>query len=235
LTSILAHRGAAQAAPENSLDAFRAAAAFGADGVELDVRRTADGWLVLHHDIEARVLGPISAIRRQDLPSSIPSLEEALVLCAGLGLQVNVEVKSEVAGPSHDPEERCARESAAACAQAPAGSRIIVSSFSVAALEAVRESSGGLALAWLVGLAVHASAGPAPWSQGVLGTLGLEGVHPYDLIVDADYLRRAHDDGLAVRVWTVDDPARIAQLDDLGVEAVITNDVPAARRVIGRG
>src|SRR6478736_4409350 len=47
---VLAHRGARRVAPENTLDAFALAIAMGADGVELDVRRTADGALVLHHD-----------------------------------------------------------------------------------------------------------------------------------------------------------------------------------------
>jgi glycerophosphoryl diester phosphodiesterase len=231
LTSILAHRGSVEAAPENSLDAVRAAAALGADGVELDVRRTADGCVVLHHDLEASGLGPVSGLRRSDLPPQVPTLDDALALCASLGLDVNVEVKSELAGPHHDPAELCARASAALCAQAQEHSRIVISSFSIAALAAVRESADGLALAWLLW---HDSTEPAPWSQGVLGTLGLEGVHPYDTVVDAAYLRRAHNDGLAVRVWPVSDPDRIAQLGELGVDAVITNDVPAALKALGR-
>ncbi|MBM3696502.1 MAG: glycerophosphoryl diester phosphodiesterase, partial [Actinobacteria bacterium] len=47
---VIAHRGASAAFPENTLAAFRAAAALGADAVELDVRRTADGHPVVHHD-----------------------------------------------------------------------------------------------------------------------------------------------------------------------------------------
>jgi glycerophosphoryl diester phosphodiesterase len=59
-------------------------------------------------------------------------------------------------------------------------------------------------------------------------------VHPHDALADAGYVRRAHDDGLAVRVWTVDAPARVAELAGLGVDAVITNDVAAALRAVGR-
>ena len=47
---VLGHRGASHACPENTLAAFAQARAFGADGVELDVRRTADDRLVVHHD-----------------------------------------------------------------------------------------------------------------------------------------------------------------------------------------
>jgi len=233
VTSIYAHRGSAgPAVPENTLDAFRSAAGLGADGVELDVRRTSDGFLVIHHDIEAPGLGPISGCHRGDLPDWVPTLVEALDVCAELGLEVNVEVKSEVVGPSHDPEERCAAESAAVCAAAGAEARIIVSSFSVAALSAVREVSSDLRLAWLVGLA--GTAATPPWSGGILASLSLDGVHPHDATTSSEYVRRAHDDGLAVRVWTVDAPARVAELANFGVDGIITNDVPAALRALGR-
>jgi glycerophosphoryl diester phosphodiesterase len=233
VTSIYAHRGSTGLSiRENTLEAFRSAARLGADGVELDVRRTADGYLVLHHDLESPGVGSISACRRIELPEWVPTLVEALDLSGELGLDVNVEVKSEVAGPSHDPMERCAAESAEVCAAAGAKVRIIVSSFSVAALAAVRAVSSDLALAWLVGFG---SGGPAPpWSGGVLAALSLEGIHPQDAVIDDDYVRRAHDDGLAVRAWTVDAPARVAELAGFGVDAIITNDVATALGALGR-
>lgn len=231
MTSVYAHRATADlSARENSLDGVRSAAALGADGVECDVRRTADGILVLHHDIEVGGLGAVSACRRADLPSWIPTLEEVLTLCGDLGLAINVEVKSELEGLAHDPMERCAREAAVVCAAAGQTSPVVVSSFSTSALVAAREASSALPLAWLV--ANPSATARPPWRDGVLATLVLEGVHPFDRIVDADYVARAHEDGLAVRVWTVDEPARIAQLARLGVEAVITDDVPAARRAL---
>jgi glycerophosphoryl diester phosphodiesterase len=232
LISVYAHRGSAgPTVRENTLDAFRSAAALGAAGVELDVRRTIDGDLVIHHDIEIEGLGAVAACRRRDLPGWVAALEEALTLCSDLQLEVNVEVKSEMAGPSHDPTERCARESAMLCEAAAPALRIVVSSFAPSALTAVREVSSELALAWLMG---HGSADRTPpWSHGVLAAVVLEGVHPFDGMVDAGFVARAHADGLAVRVWTVDDPARIAELDRLGADAVITNDVEAARRALG--
>ncbi len=47
--NVIAHRGANRHAPENTLEAFRIAVALGSDGIELDVRATADGALVIHH------------------------------------------------------------------------------------------------------------------------------------------------------------------------------------------
>jgi glycerophosphoryl diester phosphodiesterase len=232
MTAVYAHRGSASpVVRENTLEAFAQAAVLHADGVELDVRRTADGVLVVQHDIEMKGLGPVSACLRRQLPDWLATLEEALTTCSRLSLAVNVEIKSELAGPSHDPAERCATEAAAVCVAAASTTRIVVSSFSPAALAAVRQVSGDLALAWLVGIAGHA---PAPrWRSGLLGTLGLEGVHPLAGLVDAAYVTAAHDDGLAVRAWTVDDPTRIGELARLGVEAVITNDVAVARRALG--
>ncbi len=54
MTAVIAHRGASKAFPENTVAAFEGALAMGADMVELDVRRTADGRLAVHHDARAR-------------------------------------------------------------------------------------------------------------------------------------------------------------------------------------
>jgi glycerophosphoryl diester phosphodiesterase len=235
-TSIYAHRGSpGPGVRENTLDAFRSAARLGADGVEIDVRRTADGCLVIHHDMEAPGGGLISAHRRAELPEWVPTLVEALEVCAELGLDVNVEVKSEMAGPSHDPLEGCAADSARLCAGADAATRIVLSSFSVAALSVAREVSPDLALGWLVGFSQAAPTPPTPpWAHGILATLSLAGLHPHDAMTDAELVRRAHDDGLAVRVRTVDAPARVADLPRFGVDAIITNDVATALRALGR-
>ena len=69
MVEVLAHRGASKAARQNTIEAFRLAATMGSDGVELDVRRTADGLLVVHHDpyvADGRVIGDVQSV---DLPS----------------------------------------------------------------------------------------------------------------------------------------------------------------------
>src|SRR6188768_3753377 len=91
---VLAHRGACRQAPENTLNAFARARALGADGVELDVRRSADGVLLVHHDATAEPLGAFAALPFAEIRAarpSVPTLAEALDACAGL--LVNVEVK----------------------------------------------------------------------------------------------------------------------------------------------
>jgi glycerophosphoryl diester phosphodiesterase len=80
LTRIVAHRGASAEAPENTLAAFEKAIELGADMIEFDVRRAADGGLVVSHD-------PI----RGTAPH-VPSLEETLRLTQGR-IQLDVELK----------------------------------------------------------------------------------------------------------------------------------------------
>src|SRR3954463_6798600 len=91
---VLAHRGASAQAPANTLEAFVLARTLGADGVELDVRKSADGVLVVHHDPDLRDAGPIVQMTLSELRAVQPdlaTLEEAFDACAGL--LVNAEVK----------------------------------------------------------------------------------------------------------------------------------------------
>ena len=107
--------------------------------------------------------------------------------------------------------------------------RIVVSSFSLAEIDAVAALAPSLATAFLV------EPGDDPFDALVTATEhGHGGLHPFYLSVDEALMRAARAAGMAIRTWTVDDPARIAALGGMGVDAVITNDVGAARRALGR-
>ena len=80
---VIAHRGASKAAPENTVEAFALAGRMGADAVELDVRRTRDGALVVHHNPDLPDGRLIRDVDAADLPSSVPTLGAALDACAG--------------------------------------------------------------------------------------------------------------------------------------------------------
>ena len=68
LTRVIAHRGASAAERENTVAAFARAVAMGADGIELDVRRTADGQPAIHHDPDLPDGRPIASLLAADLP-----------------------------------------------------------------------------------------------------------------------------------------------------------------------
>jgi len=194
----------------------------GADGVELDVRLTADGALAVHHDAEIPGRGPIASLVVADLPAHVPLLADVLAVCDGI--LVNVEIKNAPQDPGHDPTEAVAALTAAAIEEAGWTGRVLVSSFQPSTLRAVRAAADGrLALGALWGFDVRPEAAVA---EAV--TDGFRAVHPFVSFVTADLVERAHDAGLAVNVWTVNSDDDLRAMVALEVDAVITDRLRAA-------
>jgi glycerophosphoryl diester phosphodiesterase len=229
---VIGHRGASAARPENTVEAFRHARELGADWVELDVRRTADGALVVHHDAHLPGGRAIVELRADELPPALPSLDEALDACVGLG--VNVEIKNSPPDPDFDPDDWLAgvvtdRLVARADAGGHALCDLLVTSFNRHTVAAVRARAPELP----TGLLAHGGSDAATVVR-LAASGGHFSLNPWDPDVDARLVELAHDSGLAVYVWTVDDPDRMATLIDLGVDGIITN-VPDVARAVVRG
>ncbi len=218
MTTILAHRGLHERLRENTIEAFEAARVVGADGVELDVRQTLAGELVVHHDPRVGAL-VIAQHRASDLASYVPTL--AAALAATTGLIVNVEVKNllEPNEPTYDPSGDIARRVAAAVEASGRVGDVIYSSFDFATCAALAEVTTR-PVGWLLDVADDPRAGLERAARA-----GLAGVNPYVGLVDADLVAMARGLGLALNVWTVNAPGDLAAMFDLGVDAVIT-DVP---------
>jgi len=225
VTLVIAHRGASAAAPENTVAAFRLAAELGADGVELDARRTVDGATVVHHDAHLPDGRLIVATGTGDLPAAVPSLADALAACAGL--IVNIEIKNLPGDPDHDPHETVAEAVVAEIADSGIHDRVLVSSFSMASVDRVRALDARVPTAFLL-FAMDDMA------EMLARTVdhGHAALHPWDGIVDDALIVCAHGHGLAVNVWTVDDPQRMATLVGWGVDGIVTNEPDVARRVV---
>lgn len=228
LTSVFAHRGCTEGCTENTLDAFAEARRRGADGVELDVRLTADGALAVHHDAEVPGLGPIGALGVADLPAYVPLLADALA--ASEGMVVNVEIKNAPQDPGWDGSEAVAALTAAAIDEAGWTDRVIVSSFQPTTLRAVQVADGRLALGTLWGWAVD----PGP-ALAEAAEAGFRAVHPFVTSVTADLVDRAHAAGLAVNVWTVNSAHDLEAMVALGVDAVITDRIGDALAAVRHG
>ena len=225
MVAVLAHRGASAVAPDNSLEAFCEARRLGADGVELDVRRSADGALVVHHDSEIAGVGPVVALKVVDLPPVVPLLEPAIAACGDL--LVNIELKDLPGEPGYDPGHPLAALVAAFVAERGLASRVIVSSFDLAAIDLVRTIDPAIPTAWLT---------PGRYDQhDALETVighGHAGLHPHHEGVTPGLVGRAHEAGLLVNTWTVDEPALIREMAGAGVDGIITNRPDVARALL---
>jgi len=229
--AVQAHRGSPDPASgirENTLEAFARARELGADGVELDVRLTVDGGLVVHHDPVIPGVGALHELATGDLPSYVPLLAEALRECAGM--VVNIEIKNLPTEPAFDPSDRCAADVAALVDAAAAGESVIVSSFWPGAVATVRDAGSGIR----TGLLVIPSSDPGTAVDGAV-RLGCAAVHlPVGLATPAG-VAVAHDAGLAVAAWTVVDSAALTSVLEAGVDTIVTDDVAMVRRRLDQG
>lgn len=205
MISVIAHRGASADRPENTLEAFEEARRQGADGVELDVRR---GLVVRHEPGDTG-----------------PSLAEALDACRGL--LVNIEVKNLPHEPDWDPSEALAEEVVALLRARGGTDRVIVSSFAVATVDAVRAADPAVPTGLLT---------LAAFDQGAALALVVErghtALHPHHEALTGELVAAAHEAGVTVTTWTVDDPDRLRAVAALGVDAVITNRPALALSVL---
>lgn len=206
MTTVWAHRGASATERENTVAAFARAVALGADGIELDVRRTADDQPVIHHD--PLPPGP--------LPSHVPGFAEALDACGDLVVNIEIKEPTELAEVVVDEVRRRGW-----------ADRVVVSCFDLATVDLVRALDPGIPTALLSMLASEED-------LATCVAHGHGAYHPHHAGVDARLVEAAHERGLAVNVWTVDAPGRITELASFGVDAIVTNQVDIALAALGR-
>lgn len=235
MTSIWAHRGASAVAPENTMSAFRRAVELGADGIELDVQRTADGKLVVIHDEtldrttsgSGRVVEAVwDDIREVDASAGDPAfagerlclLEEVLELLAPTQMVLNVELKD---GVEHYPGMDL--QVAEAVRAAGMTDRVILSSFNHVQFAGSTELGLPLGLLYVEPL----------WAvEEYVAAFGAAAVHPdFRTLSEPRLLERLNDKGIAVNAWTVNRRADLEQMFRRGVDAVITDEVELALQV----
>jgi len=221
----MAHRGASAAAPENTVEAFRLAGELGADWVELDARLSADGVVVVHHDAHLADGRMLAELTIDEMPDHVPSLAEALEACGDLG--VNIEIKNLPDDPDYDADHAVV-DAVAGLAQAYLGpERTLISSFNMESVDRMHRVDPSLPCAWLF----FQMTDPASVVDRAVAH-EMAAIHPFDNLVDAAMVRRAHEAGLLVNVWTVDDPERMAALVEMGVDGICTNVPDVCRRVV---
>jgi glycerophosphoryl diester phosphodiesterase len=229
---VLAHRGAARVAPENTVEAFVAAGALGADGVELDVHRTADGALVVHHDADARGVGVLAERLEAEIRAArpeIPTLAEALEACSGM--LVNIEVKNLPGDADYDPTDGVAAAVVQLLTRRGRRDDVLVSSFNLESADRVRDLDGSIPTGFLTLVGMDPLHGVE-----VAHAHGHGAFHPDVRALAGDAagatIARAHELGMRVNVWTVNGEDEMRRLATAGVDAIITDVPDVARRVL---
>jgi glycerophosphoryl diester phosphodiesterase len=230
-----AHRGGTSAAPENTLRAFSDAVSLGYRYVETDVHATSDGKLVAFHDNDLqRTCGKPWKIEETDWSSltsarisgtdPIPLLEDLLETWPEL--RINIDCKSDAAmQPLIDTIRRTK------CLD-----RICVGSFSDKRLRHIRAEFGsGLCTSMgpqeVVRLVIGSTSGLPlkPSRHALIAQVPVrQGPIP---VVTSKSISRAHRLGIQVHVWTIDDPLRIGQLLDMGVDGIMSDDTRSLKDV----
>jgi glycerophosphoryl diester phosphodiesterase len=208
---IIAHRGASDEAPENSLAAFRRAVELGADGIELDIQFTADRIPVVHHDANLRAGGthepdrPIHRLKLADVRRLLPlATLDQVIEEVGSRARLYVEIKDPRAVEKVLKQLRRVPDSSA------------VHSFDHQAIAAAAR------------LAPAIRRGVLLVSRLVNTTSAMEAAGALDLWqhvdkIDKSLVAQVHAAGGRVIAWTVNDDARAKELTRLGVDGICTD------------
>lgn len=235
---VLAHRGLALEAPENTLLAFAKAIAVGARYIETDVHASHDGHAVIAHDpdltrVAARAVRvdqlTLADLRRVDLGEGqgFPSLAEALD--AFPETRFNIDIKApDAVTPTVD-----------AIVKAGATDRVLVTSFAekrrLAALRALPGVVSSSSARRFVPALLAGKTGLSPLLRRALRGLVAVQVPERALglrVTSQRMIRRLHAAGVEVHVWTVNDPLRMRELLELGVDGLVTDRADLALEIV---
>jgi len=233
LPRVIGHRGAAGAAPENTLAAIRKAKELGASWIEFDVKLTGDGHPILFHDdrLERTTDGhglvaatTLAEIQHLDAGAwfspafrgeRVPTFEDVLAFCIELGLGINVEIK-----PCRRREADTAKAAVGALLRLwpkslPAP---VVSSFAPECLRVARELAPALPRGYLAGRL------PRDW-QGMMARYDCTTLHLDQRWLSARHRTAVVAAGVPLVLYTVNDGERARRHLEAGVTAVITDHI----------
>ncbi len=224
---VIGHRGAPIQTPENTLESFERAISLGSDMIELDLRKTADGHLVVIHDFDvSRISTKVGLVFEMNLTelksldlgggSRIPTLQEVLDLCHGR-CKVNIEIKA------FDLE----REALDAVRNRSMLGDVIFSSFLHETLTTVKSLEPRTETAVLYDKPME---DPVSYAKD----LQASAINPLFIYLEKPIIQSAHDAGLKINPWTINDEDMMIEFVRMGVDGIITDYPDVCYRVIQR-
>jgi glycerophosphoryl diester phosphodiesterase len=229
---VIAHRGAAGKAPENTLASIRQAIEDGADMIEIDVQESNDGEVVVIHDSDFMKLsgndlkvrdGSLKQIQEIDIGSwfdpgfsaeRVPTLAQVLEMARG---KVRVIIELKYYGHDQQLEQRVVQS----VEKAGMVDDIVIMSLQYKGIEKIR----ALRPEWGIGLL-------STKAVGNLANLDLDFLAVNMSMATSGFIRRTHAGRKHVYVWTVNDAVSISRMISLGVDGIITDEPEIARKVV---
>ena len=239
--AVVGHRGNSSVAPENTLSAFRSCVESGAQGAECDVYRTKDGYLVLQHDSTLSrnvrdadgnpVTGRIADYTLDELLTmdfgvwkgeefrgeKVATLDQYLDLLNGTSCAPVIELK----------QTGLEADTIAAVRERGMEDETTIIAFSEAAIKECRRLAPEIKAAWLC--RKNSDETVDQYADRIIATLQELDTTYVDLEsspVTPELVQKLHDNGITVMTWTVDNPDRVTELYNMGIDSVTTN-VPA--------
>ncbi|MFX1312096.1 MAG: glycerophosphodiester phosphodiesterase, partial [Promethearchaeota archaeon] len=238
---IIAHRGASSLAPENTLKAFQKAIDLKADYIEFDVFESIDGELVITHDSDvSRITGHTGFVEKMTLKElreldfgegeKIPIFQDVIDLTKN-EINLLIELKSKNIG---EKIVRILRD-------IDLIDNTIISSFIFKELIKIKKLEPKLQFASLIPYE-GTLYGNQKWQNWYIKRKAIDEasknkftfIHPFFFLVDDQFIEYAHQKNLKINVWTVDLKLKIKNLIKKGVDGIITNNVPIAKKVLKR-
>ena len=236
--NVISHRGANVYAPQNTLPAFERSLALGVDGFETDVHLSRDGKLVLCHnytiDKTSNGKGSISQMTLSQLKeydfgtyfspkfadTRIPTLKEFLKLIVDAGgVEVlNIELKSPRAN-----ETTIVRDTIQMVKEFDLFDSLILSSFDPKLLVEAKQVDPAVKTGFLYSPNSKVTFRVFRNPLEVAKELKADALHPFSMYVNVDLVRKTHDAGMQINVWTVNSPRAIKRFASLGVDGIITD------------
>jgi glycerophosphoryl diester phosphodiesterase len=229
---IVGHRGAPSLAPENTPASFTAAAASGAQWVELDVRRGAGDTLAVYHDPVTADGSAVVGLDVEALTSrGVWTLRDVLIRLPD-GLGVDLELKNLPGEPDYDEDQRIVDLLAVLLRPVIGRRPLMTSSFNPLTVQRLRDSLNPVPTGLLHGPGMRVDAA-ADLARELGATVLCSHVDAHPL--DAAMIGSIREAGLAVMVWVVDEPETALRLARAGVDALCTNEPKRLVDALGKG
>jgi len=230
---VIGHSGAKAIAPENSLKAFQKAIELNADFIEFDLRLSKDREIILMHDENTldirghnRLIYEMTLKELKQLNigegEKLATLTELIKITKGkIGLLPDIKVPGVTLDLVNTLKKNNLLE------------RTIASCFEVVELLKIKEMEPTLKLGYLIPRALTYKRIVRLYVLRA-GKNEFYAIHPNHRVVDREFVELAHDNGLKVNVWTVNEESLMRKLIDLDVDGIMTDDIALLNQVLGR-